>query len=84
MAEQIEKNWRSSDLDEADKAMLAYSEKLTKATWDMSEDDVVMLRELDFSDSAILDINQVTAYYAYANRLVDGLGVELEEIHKGK
>ena len=27
---------------------------------------------------AILDINQVTGYYAYVNRLADGLGVELE------
>ena len=31
-----------------------------------------------FSDRAILDINQITGYYAYVNRLADGLGVELE------
>jgi alkylhydroperoxidase family enzyme len=40
------------------------------------------LREAGFSDSAILDINQVTGYYAYVNRLADGLGVELEEFWK--
>jgi alkylhydroperoxidase family enzyme len=44
----------------------------------MEEKDVVNLRLAGFSDSAILDINQVTAYYAYVNRLADGLGVELE------
>ncbi len=44
----------------------------------MVEDDVIALRDQGFSDSAILDINQVTAYYAYVNRLADGLGVELE------
>jgi len=48
----------------------------------MIETDVIALRESGFSDSAILDINQVTGYYAYANRLVDGLGVEMEEFWK--
>ncbi len=47
----------------------------------MVELDVLALREAGFSDSAILDINQVTSYYAFANRLADGLGIELESIH---
>ena len=33
-------------------------------------------------DSAVLDVNQVAAYYAFVNRLADGLGVELEAIHQ--
>jgi alkylhydroperoxidase family enzyme len=44
----------------------------------MVEADVNALRNIGFSDSAILDINQVTGYYAFVNRLADGLGVELE------
>ena len=62
--------------------MLEYTEKLTLRPWDMEESDVVALRERGFSDSAILDINQVTGYYAFANRLADGLGIELEAIHE--
>ena len=31
-----------------------------------------------FSDAAILDIYQVTAYFAFANRIAEGLGIELE------
>ena len=58
--------------------MLAYVEKLTLRPWDMVEEDVVALRSAGFSDAAILDINQVTGYYAYVNRLADGLGVDLE------
>lgn len=58
--------------------MLAYVEKLTLTPWKMVETDVATLRQAGFSDSAILDINQVTSYYAYVNRLADGLGVELE------
>lgn len=59
--------------------MLAYAEKLTLRPWAMVEDDVAALRRAGLSDAAILDINQVTAYYAYANRLADGLGVALED-----
>ncbi len=44
----------------------------------MVEADVIELRAAGFSDAAILDINQVTGYYAFVNRLADGLGVELE------
>lgn len=50
----------------------------------MVQGDVAALRGAGFSDAAILDINQVTGYYAYANRLVDGLGVDLEGIHHDK
>lgn len=78
LVEQLKKDWRQADLSDADRAMLGYVEKLTLWPWDMVEADVIALRQAGFSDAAILDINQVTAYYAYVNRLADGLGVELE------
>ena len=59
--------------------MLAYVEKLTLRPGEMVEADVIALRTAGFSDAAILDINQVTGYYAFVNRLADGLGVELED-----
>lgn len=59
--------------------MLDYSAKLTQTPWDMVEADVVSLRENGFDDRAILDIAQVVAYYAYVNRIADGLGVSLED-----
>jgi len=31
------------------------------------------------ADRAILDIAMITAYYAYVNRIADGLGVSLED-----
>ncbi len=58
--------------------MLSYVEKLTRTPGDMSEADVVELRDADFTDRDILDICNVTAYYAYVNRIADGLGVQLE------
>lgn len=65
-------------MDPADREMLEYAVKLTRTPWEMKEADVAVLREAGFGDSAILDINQVAAYYAFVNRLADGLGVELE------
>lgn len=58
--------------------MLRYAEKLTLEPEAVTEADVETLREAGFSDRAILDICQVTAYYNFVNRLAEGLGVELE------
>ena len=75
----MKKDFRSAALSPADRAMCEYVEKLTLIPWEMVEADVIALRKAGFSDSAILDINQVTGYYAYVNRLADGLGFELED-----
>ena len=58
--------------------MLTYVEKLTLRPGDMVRSDVEQLRSSGFTDRDILDIATVTAYYAYANRIADGLGVQLE------
>jgi uncharacterized peroxidase-related enzyme len=76
---QLKQDWRQANLSASDRAMLTYAEKLTLEPWHMLEADVVYLRENGFSDADILDINQITGYYAYVNRLADGLGVELED-----
>jgi hypothetical protein len=44
----------------------------------MAEADVERLRETGLDDRAIVDANQVVAYFNYVNRVADGLGVELE------
>jgi uncharacterized peroxidase-related enzyme len=58
--------------------MLRYAEKLTRMPATTTKDDVDQLRRVGFSDEDILHIAEVTAYYAYVNRIADGLGVELE------
>lgn len=59
--------------------MLAYAEKLTSAPHSISESDIEVLRSHGFSDRAILEINLVTAYMNFVNRVASGLGVELED-----
>ena len=59
--------------------MLDYAVKLTLKPGDMSEADVDRLRDNDYSDIDILHIAEVVGYYAYANRIADGLGIPLED-----
>lgn len=58
--------------------MLGFSVKLTRTPSAVSDDDVKALRTVGFSDRDILDIVEVVGYYAYANRIADGLGLEIE------
>jgi uncharacterized peroxidase-related enzyme len=62
-----------------DRAMLDYCMKLTEHPATIVADDVTRLREVGFDDRAIHDICAITAYFAFVNRIADGLGVELEE-----
>ena len=59
--------------------MLRYAVKLTVLPSEMTEDDVSSLRRAGFSDLDVLHIAEVVAYYAYANRIADGLGITLED-----
>ncbi len=58
--------------------MLDYAVKLTEDPAGMAAPDLERLRETGFTDEAILHIAEITAYYAFANRIADGLGIELE------
>ena len=59
--------------------MLVFAVKLTETPAVTTDTDVDSLREAGFSDRDILDIVEVVAYYAYANRIADGLGLETED-----
>lgn len=81
LVEALAEDYRQAPITQAERAMLDYAVKLTLEPATMTRDDVETLRHHGFDDTAILDICQVTAYYAFVNRLADGLGVELEAIH---
>lgn len=59
-------------------AGLDYAEKLTCSAATVTRDDIEDLRSAGFDDGQILEINQVTAYFAYANRMVLGLGIDTD------
>ena len=80
--EALGSDYRQAQVTAAERAMLDYAFKLTREPGSMVEADVEALRLRGFSDAAILDINLVTSYFAFVNRLADGLGVELEDFYK--
>lgn len=71
----LEANDPAAAFDAREAAGLHYARKLTVDMAGMTESDVAALRNAGFDDGEILEINQVTAYFAYANRTVLGLGV---------
>lgn len=58
--------------------MLDYAVKLTVAPAEVRQADVEALRVSGFDDRGIHDICAITAYFAFVNRIADGLGVEME------
>lgn len=58
--------------------MLRFAVKLTLTPAAVDDADTDALRSAGFSDRDILDIVEVVGYYAYANRIADGLGVQTE------
>ncbi len=62
--------------DGAELAGLNYASKLTLDADQVTAVDIESLRQAGLDDGQILEINQVTAYFNYANRMVLGLGID--------
>jgi uncharacterized peroxidase-related enzyme len=71
-------DWRSAELQPADRALAHYAQRLSTAPPSTTEADVQALRDAGFDDRAILDACQVAAYFAFANRMIAGLGIQPE------
>lgn len=59
-------------------AAMRYALKLTRQPPEIDNSDVATLLSAGWSDGEVLEINQVIAYFAYANRTVLGLAVSNE------
>ncbi|MBO6899981.1 MAG: peroxidase-related enzyme [Rhizobiaceae bacterium] len=64
--------------DAREQAALDYAAKLTRNASDVSDGDIDRMRQAGFDDGQILEINQVAAYFSYANRTVLGLGINTD------
>ena len=59
-------------------ALLRYARQLTLTPGHIEKGDVERLRSAGATDGEILEVNQVVAYFNYANRVLNGLGVTTE------
>lgn len=71
----LRRDWRTAPLDEPDRAMLGYVEKITRNPVSISRADLDGLRAVGFDDQGILQINLIASWFNYINRVADGLGV---------
>jgi len=69
-------DFRSANLPERAIKMLEYVVKLTRTPSEVNPEDINLLRNSGFSDEDILNINLITSYFNFANRIASGLGVE--------
>ena len=74
----LESDTWSAMLEPKDASALRYAAKLTLNAAAIEEDDISALRNSGWDDGEILEINQVVAYFNYANRTVLGLGISTD------
>lgn len=76
---EIVADYTAATMEAADRALCDYAVGLTRAPTQGRQKPVEALRKAGFDDAAILHATEVTSYFNFVNRLVNGLGVELEE-----
>ncbi len=80
LLERIEESgWEQADLGPRREALLRYALKLTREPAAMRASDLEPLRAVGLADEDILALAELTAYFAFVNRIADGLGVALED-----
>jgi len=70
--------WRTADLNPMDRALAAYAEKLTLSPHEMTESDLIALRNIGLDDVSLHDAIQVISYFNYINRIADATHVDLD------
>ena len=79
LIQKIITDFRSVALPEKKIKLLEYAYKLTKTPNKIKKADINDLRKQGFSDDDILNINLITSYFNFVNRIALGLGVEFSE-----
>jgi len=69
LGEMMVMNWRAAELEPRKRAMLAFAEKITRASAEIEEFDREALRSVGFSERDIWDIASVAAFFNMTNRV---------------
>ncbi len=72
------RGWESAPLSEAERALCAWVEKLTRAPGTMAGEDAGALRAAGWQDEEIVEAAMVAGYFNLINRIASGLGVDPE------
>ncbi len=76
--DQLRKDFSKLELSEVDINLCKLAKKLTLTPGQVEEADVESLKSHGLSDRAVLDSHLVISYFNFVNRMVMGLGVEID------
>lgn len=79
IVDELKKNEVPDFLSDREKSIVQYVLKITKTPSEMTKDDVDKLKNAGLSEAAVLNLVLVAGYFAFVNRLADGLGISLED-----
>ncbi|NOT35671.1 MAG: peroxidase-related enzyme [Candidatus Eisenbacteria bacterium] len=78
LARAVALDYRTANLTARDRVLLDHCVALTCEPSERKLEDIERIREYGFDDASIVKAVEITAYYNLINRVVTGLGVELE------
>jgi uncharacterized peroxidase-related enzyme len=84
LGEMMVMNWRVAALDARQTAMLAFAEKITKASAEITEADRQALRDVGFSDRDIWDIANVAGFFNMTNRVASATDMRPNAAYHGQ
>jgi alkylhydroperoxidase family enzyme len=73
--EAIRQDHRTAPVSVAEHVMLDYIDRMTRDAVQLGPEDLVRLREVGYTDTAILQMTLIGAWFNYVNRVADALGV---------
>lgn len=79
MLAQFKEDYTKLELDHKSRLALDFSVKLTRQAWTTRQEDIDRLRNIGYTDEEIIEIVHIASYFNYINRVLDGLGGEVEE-----
>ena len=77
-------NWRTYELDEKTRTLLAYAEKLTKTPSQIEDGDVDALREAGWSEDGVYEATALISFFNFSGRLEAASGLPPDEVPAGK
>jgi uncharacterized peroxidase-related enzyme len=71
LADQVASNYRKADISSRQKTMLDFAVKVSSSANEVSDADIEMMKEHDFSDEDIWDIGAIAAFFSLSNRMAN-------------
>ena len=75
LVEAVLANYESAPISDAEKALLAFVDKMNRASTTISRDDVDAVKAAGWTDEALYDAITVCALFNFYNKWIDATGV---------